>query len=60
MKRQMAMLVLLFFVLCLPAYCEEEANWNTAPVFTKAYELSAEKLYVEWNGSATLYQVFVD
>ncbi|MBE5772200.1 MAG: hypothetical protein E7336_12625 [Clostridiales bacterium] len=60
MKRQMAILVLLFFVLCLPAYCEEEANWNTAPVFTKAYELSAEKLYVEWNGSATLYQVFVD
>ena len=38
----------------------ETTDWASAPVITKAYELSAGKLYLEWEGNAPLYQVYLD
>lgn len=58
MKKLFALMLLLLSVSC--AYCEESNVWRTAPVITKAYELSAGKLYLEWNGQAPVYQVYMD
>ena len=39
---------------------ETEGNWFDAPVISKAYVQSVGKLYVEWEGSAPVYQVYLD
>jgi len=42
------------------AIAEETNEWFTAPVLIKAYEQSAGKIYIEWEGNAPLYQIYVD
>lgn len=39
---------------------EENKDWDSAPVITVAYEMSAEKIYLEWEGNSLLYQVQMD
>ena len=51
------LLLCLFSISCLG---EENDNWHEAPVITKAYELSAGKLYLEWEGNAPAYQLHMD
>ena len=45
---------------CANAEQMEISDWDTAPVFKKAYEQSFGKIYIEWDGNAPLYQIFVD
>lgn len=35
-------------------------DWARPPVITKAYEQASEKVYIEWEGSAPVYQIHVD
>ena len=62
MKKVVAILLALVMVFSLAAwtYAEETSDWSTAPVFTKAYEQSSGKIYIEWTGGAALYQIYVD
>ena len=55
-------ILVLLICICIMPHCvgEETADWSVAPVITKAYEQSAEKLYLEWTGSAPVYQVYLD
>lgn len=61
MKR-VALLTMAIFLCATFLANSEEANedWFVAPIITKAYELSSEKLYLEWQGSAPVYQVYMD
>ena len=59
--RRIIFLLTAFFLLLMPtANSEESSDWSLSPVIIKAYELSAEKLYLEWQGNAPVYQVYVD
>lgn len=55
-------LVIVMFAafLSVAAAAEITDEWAEAPVITKAYEQSLEKLYIEWEGKAPVYQVYVD
>ena len=35
-------------------------DWKTKPTITHAYELSKEKIFLEWEGKADLYRVNID
>ena len=35
-------------------------DWKEKPIITDVYELSEERLSLEWDGNADLYQVYVD
>ena len=60
MKRfTMALAVILLFAVQF-AIGEDASNWATAPTIIKAYELESEKLYLEWQGNAPIYQVYMD
>ena len=59
MKKWLALVLIV--MMALPAFaCAESADWAAAPVITKAYEQSEGKLYLEWEGQAPLYQVYMD
>ena len=61
MKKPMILLLCIFSLfIAQNASCEESSDWASPPVITKAYELSAEKLYLEWQGSSPIYQVYMD
>lgn len=49
-----------FFLMPLTSLCETAEDWQIAPVLTKAYEISSGKLYLEWEGNAPVYQVYMD
>ena len=49
----------LIFCFCLPAYANNE-GWEEMPVITHVYELSKEKVYLEWEGKSDLYQIYID
>lgn len=51
---------LIAIVLSAAALGANNPNWERSPVITKAYEISSEHLYVEWEGNSVLYQVQVD
>lgn len=53
---------MLAFVLFIPiaALSEATEEWQTAPVIKQAYEISSGKLYLEWEGKAPVYQVYMD
>ena len=55
-------LLLFIFMLCCSffAFAEDEEAWKAAPVIKHAYEIGTGKVYLEWDGSAPVYQVFVD
>lgn len=60
MKKRIAILLVATLLLCITAVAEENEAWRTAPVITKAYEISSGKLYIEWEGCAPVYQVYMD
>lgn len=60
MKKVMLVLALLMVMCCFVAIAEEDNSWRTAPVITRAYEISSGKLYIEWEGNAPVYQVYLD
>lgn len=39
---------------------EISEDWSAAPVFVRAYEQATGKIYIEWEGNAPLYQVYLD
>lgn len=61
MKRSVLAIAFLT-VLLFPSVviCEETPDWSTAPIITKAYELESGKIYLEWQGKAPVYQVYMD
>ena len=58
MKKWLIPFLILILWTVPSAYCEEDTSWAAAPQITKAYELSEGKLYIEWEGSAPVYQVY--
>ena len=60
MKKAVAILFVLTLMFSLVSFAEEAEDWSIPPVFTKAYEQSAGKVYIEWEGNAPLYQIFLD
>ena len=60
MKRWFLFVLALVLALPLAGLCEETEEWRLAPTITKAYEISAGKLYLEWEGHAPVYQVYMD
>ena len=61
MKKALFCLVLLIAILLSAAALgDNNPNWERAPVITKAYETSSERLYIEWEGNSVLYQVQMD
>ena len=45
---------------CFPAFGKDNDEWKEKPVITNVYELTKEKMLIEWDGHASLYQVYVD
>ena len=60
MKRVLILIAAILLLSVPAARAESGAEWNAAPVITKAYELSAGELYLEWQGNAPVYQVYMD
>ena len=60
MKKAVAILFVLTLMFSLVSFAEEATDWSIPPVFTKAYEQSAGKVYIEWEGNAPLYQIYLD
>ena len=61
MKKLLLCIVLAFLVVfAATAFAEENKDWDSAPVITVAYEMSIDKLYLEWEGNSLLYQVQMD
>lgn len=60
MKKLLILLLGILLLLSSAATAEESDAWRTAPVITTAYEMSAGKLYIEWEGNAPVYQVYMD
>ena len=60
MKKLFAFFLAIGLMIPFAAISEAEEEWRTAPVITHAYELSAGKLYLEWEGHAPVYQVYMD
>lgn len=60
MKKIVIVLFALLIMLSAMAIAEEDPYWSDAPVIKKAYEQSAGKFYLEWEGYAPVYQVYLD
>ena len=61
MKKLFAFLfVIVLMIPCIAIGEATEEEWRTAPVITHAYEISSGKLYLEWEGKAPVYQVYMD
>ena len=58
--KKLVLFVLMILMLFAAASAEENADWTVAPVITQAYEISSGNLYLEWEGNAPLYQVYMD
>lgn len=51
--------LILSFMTYIPVLAEDD-DWKTTPEITHVYELSKEKVYLEWEGKADLYRINVD
>lgn len=60
MKRVIIVLLLALLLVVPLALAEEDEQWREAPVIIQAYEMSSGKLYIEWEGYAPVYQVYMD
>lgn len=60
MKKIVWILLAFALTFACSAYSETNSEWTIAPVITKAYELSSERIYLEWQGNAAVYQVYMD
>ena len=49
-----------FFLLCSVGYADSQDDWKSAPTIVSVYELEKGKIFIEWEGSAQLYQVKLD
>ena len=63
----MVLMIALTVLACSPASDAGEEpipevikEWNDMPLITHVYEMSKEKIAVEWEGYSDLYQVYVD
>lgn len=52
--------ILLFCVATCSIAFASEAAWDTQPIVTAVYEQETGKLYLEWDGQAASYQLFLD
>ncbi len=59
-KPSVLLLCLVLFLIPSFSFGEEKSDWADAPIITKAYELESGKLYLEWDGNAPIYQVYMD
>lgn len=66
MKKNAVSILLIAILLvsfCIPAFAEDE-DWKEMPVLTHCYEYSKEKskekIYLEWEGKADCYKIYVD
>ncbi len=50
----------LFFGLFLPVSAADNEDWDEMPMITHAYELSKGTIFLEWDGKADLYQIYID
>ena len=53
------LVIVLISLLCVPAFADSN-DWATKPTISHVYELSKEKIGLEWEGKAVLYQIYVD
>ncbi len=62
MKKAVLSFLVLAFLLSLGVHAaaDDADAWKAAPVIKSVYEADKEKLIVEWEGSADLYQVYLD
>lgn len=63
MKKRLVSLILivvLVFSIQISAYAASSGDWSEMPTITDIYELEKGKVYLEWDGNATLYYVYVD
>ena len=61
MKRlAFVMVFVLLIAFGCTAISDPSQDWTEAPTITKVYELQTEKLYIEWEGNAVLYQIRMD
>lgn len=60
MKKLLTIIFVILLCTGTLAIGEEDDTWRTAPIITNAYELSSGKLYLEWEGYAPVYQVYMD
>ena len=62
--KKTAVLLTLILALCLsltiPVFADNNNDWDEMPVITDIYELEKEKVYIEWDGNAKIYEVYVD
>ncbi len=60
LNRSLWLGLILALVLFNFSYAESSESWNTPPIITEAYEQEPGKIYLEWVGTASLYQVYMD
>lgn len=61
MKRILFIISLFFYLLQISTvFGKNNDEWKEKPVITHLYELSKEKIFLEWDGNADLYQIIVD
>ena len=60
MKKWLVSFLIIAMIISCAALGESSSNWQIAPVITQAYELSSGELYLEWEGAAPVYQVYMD
>lgn len=60
MKKIISFLLMLTLTiaLCAPSFADDD--WKMKPTITHVYEYSKEKIALEWEGNADLYQIYVD
>lgn len=53
-------MLMLVFLITYASYAEDAGDWRTQPVITQVYEQAPGKVYLEWNGKASAYHIFLD
>ena len=50
----------LLFLFNAAVFAANNDSWDEKPVLTQVFELAKGKIFLEWDGKADLYQVYVD
>ena len=59
-KLNLFILLIVLLLTGVTVSAKENNDWSAKPVITNIYELTNEKLLLEWNGNAEFYQVYID
>ena len=59
-KLFLSILLIVVLLTGVNGFAEENDDWANKPIINHVYELAKDKLFLEWEGEATLYQVYVD